>query len=214
MPTHHPRRNEHGNVVLLTQPSQPTSMQSWSNPDAIATVIPDGVLPAELNGIALTDWTDVPVTAEAWQGVSGQHGFDEPAFNQPAGKRAAAGVVIQEADGRIWLISPSNRYGGYSTTFPKGRVDDGMHLQATAIREAYEESGLQVAITGFLADSERSLTYTRYYLARRVGGSPAAMGWESQAVHLVPRANLHQFLTHANDQALLAAIRALKPGEC
>jgi ADP-ribose pyrophosphatase YjhB (NUDIX family) len=209
MPTHHPRLDEHGKIVLLTHPSQPTAVHAWSTANAIATVIPDGELPTELNGMALTDWIDFPATAEGWSDVSGQHAFDEPPFNKPPGKRAAAGVVIQETDGRIWLISPSNRYGGYATTFPKGRVEGGMNQQATAIREAYEESGLKVTITGFLADSERSQTYTRYYLAQRVGGSPAAMGWESQAVHLVPRANLHQFLTHANDKPLLAAILAM-----
>jgi ADP-ribose pyrophosphatase YjhB (NUDIX family) len=114
--------------------------------------------------------------------------------------------VIEEEDGRIWLVAPSNRFGGYDATFPKGRVDAGSSLQASAIREAFEESGLQVAITGFLADSLRSQTYTRYYRARRVGGTPAAMGWETQAVHLVPRAQLARVATHANDQHLIALL--------
>lgn len=213
MPTHHPRLNDDGEVVLLMHPSQPTSMQCWTNPDAIATVVPDGELPAELNGIAFEAWKDFPATSEAWNDVSGQHTFDEPPFKKPLGKKAAAGVVVQEADGRTWLISPSNRFGGYATTFPKGRVEGAVNHQATAIREAYEESGLKVKITGFLADSERTQTYTRYYLAQRVGGSPAAMAWESQAVHLVPRAYLRKFLVHANDKPLLAAILAIKASE-
>lgn len=62
-----------------------------------------------------------------------------------------------------------------------------------------------IAITAFLADSNRSLTYTRYCLGRRVGGTPAAMGWESQAVHLVPRDKLGQLLNHANDKPLIDA---------
>ena len=103
---------------------------------------------------------------------------------------AAAGAVIEEADGRLWLVAPTNGYAGYKTTFPKGRPESGASLQVTAIREAYEEAGLKVEITGFLADLPRSQTQTRYYTARRVGGTPAAMGWESQAVHLVPRSKL------------------------
>jgi hypothetical protein len=50
---------------------------------------------------------------------------------------------------------------------------------------------------------------TRYYLARRVGGSPADMSWESQAVHLVPKAELSKFLNHAADADLLNALAAV-----
>jgi hypothetical protein len=69
------------------------------------------------------------------------------------------------------------------------------------------------AITAFLADSVRSLTDTRYYLARRVGRTPASMGWESQAVHLVPRARLGELLHHSNDQSLISAPQKACDGE-
>jgi hypothetical protein len=48
--------------------------------------------------------------------------------------------------------------------------------RANAIKECFEESGLQVELTGFLCDSVRSTSVTRYYTARRLGGSPADMG--------------------------------------
>ena len=118
----------------------------------------------------------------------------------------AAGVVIEETDGRVWLVAPSNAFGGYQATFPKGRIDGHASRQASAIREAYEEAGLQVRITGFFADSNRSQSYTRYYRAQRTGGNPVLMGWESQAVHLVPKAALKDFLTHPNDLPLLALL--------
>ena len=50
-------------------------------------------------------------------------------------------VVILEDDGRVWVVHPSNGFGGYPATFPKGTLDPGMLLRAAAIREAYEESG-------------------------------------------------------------------------
>jgi hypothetical protein len=59
----------------------------------------------------------------------------------------------------------------------------------------------------------RSLTDTRYYLARRVGRTPASMGWESQAVHLVPRARLGELLHHSNDQSLISAPQKACDGE-
>ena len=64
-------------------------------------------------------------------------------------------------------------------------------------------------LTGFLCDSVRSTSVTRYYTARRVGGHPADMGWESQAVHLVPRNLLSVVVAHPNDQGVLQALAAL-----
>ena len=79
-------------------------------------------------------------------------------------------------------------------------------MRANALKEAFEESGLQVELIDFLADAKRSTTKTRYYLARRIGGNPADMGWESQAVHLVPRASLKMLLPYQNDVPVLEAI--------
>lgn len=132
----------------------------------------------------------------------------EPPFRCPPGYKPAAGVVIEEADGRVWLVSPSNAFAGYRCTFPKGTADPGASLQATAVREAWEESGLLVELTSWLIDSSRSQSYTRYYRARRIGGTPAAMGWETQAVLLVPKAQLIAQLNRPVDHPIAAAIAA------
>ena len=113
----------------------------------------------------------------------------EPAFAAPKGLTAAAGVVIQESDGRIWMVCPTNQFAGYAVTFPKGRTD-GKSLQAAALTEAFEESGLRVRLLRHLIDVRRTQTYTRYYLAERVGGTPSAMGWESQCVMLAPHSEI------------------------
>ena len=125
------------------------------------------------------------------------------------GKAPASGVVIFEADGRVWVVSPSNGFGGYVNTLPKGKLDSGITLRANALKEGYEECGLQVALTGFLCDSHRSTSVTRYYTAKRIGGHPARMCWETQAVHLVPRAALAKFISHKNDQVIVQALQAL-----
>jgi len=203
---HHPQPDEHGKPVLIARPSQPTAPETWGDPAQVATVTPLGALPPLLNGVPFAPWIDAPVTNTAWSGVAGQADIAEPAFDPAPSKSPAAGVVIVEDDGRVWAVSPSNRFGGYDATFPKGRVDPGASLQATAIREAFEESGLRVEILAHLIDSARTLTHTRYYLARRIGGNPALMGWESQAVHLIPQADLPALLRNPNDRAVIDAL--------
>lgn len=206
MTTFHPHPNDDGGAVHIRHPSTPTPLSHWEDAMHIATVVPGGALPAALNGIAFTPWHDAPASAHGWSRCAAYPDLAEPPFALPPGLAAAAGAVILEDDGRVWLVAPSNGFGGYAATFPKGRVDPGTSLPCACVREAFEESGLQVEIVGYLMDAKRTLTYTRYYVARRIGGSPAHMGWESQAVHLVPLAQLRQVAGHPNDAQVIAAL--------
>lgn len=205
----HPRLDDDGLPVALHFPTPATPVDHWLDPWQAATVIPHGALPAALNGIPFRVWAEAPQDDAGWAAAPRQDAaFDEPPFVPAPGKRVAAGVVVLEDDGRVWVVHPSNAFGGYSATFPKGTQDPGMPLRVTAIREAFEETGLRVALTGFLADLTRSRSRTRYYLGRRVGGCPSDMGWESQAVSLVPRALLQTVLVNPNDASLVAWLQA------
>jgi ADP-ribose pyrophosphatase YjhB (NUDIX family) len=208
----HPRTDDQGRQVELKSPSQPTTLSSWADTSQIATVMPDGPMPASLNGIALAAWADAPTTAAGWGELArlDAQEFAEPPMVNVPGKTAASGVVVLEDDGRVWVVSPSNGFGGYVNTFPKGTLEPGIGLRANALKEGFEESGLRVVLTGFLCDSVRSTSVTRYYTARRVGGHPADMGWETQAVHLVPRDQLASFVSHQNDQVILQSLQALQ----
>jgi hypothetical protein len=146
MPIYHPMPDERGRPVLLHKPSQSTALSSWGQADAIATVIPAGDCPAKLNGITMTAWLDVPTSVQAWDNVEGQCEFEEPPFDPPAGKMPAAGVVVEEPDGRFWLVAPSNAFGGYTATVPKGRIEGHLNRQASAIREATVTESLQDGI--------------------------------------------------------------------
>lgn len=198
----HPRLDDDGKPFKINEPNTPTAPETWQDGAAIALWTPDSETPAELHGVAFAPWTDHPQTETGWDYVDGQmDDLDEPAM-ELHGKDPAAGVIVEEPDGRVWVVRPSNGFAGYRATFPKGHADEGMSLQATAIKEAFEESGLQVAITGFIGDVERTQTVTRYYRARRVGGTPAAMGWETQGVALVPREQLHSYVNRPVDRTV------------
>lgn len=203
----HPFLDDKGEKVYINEPSKPTEEATWADPKAVATWTPGSPTPQELNGVPFAPWQDTPETPEEWDAVEGQDWYiPEPEFKGP--KAPAAGVIVEEDDGRVWVIHPTNRFGGYSATFPKGHVEEEINLQASAIKEAYEESGLKVEITGFFKDVERSTTTCRYYTARRVGGTPAQMGWESQAVSLVPRNQLYEILNSPRDWPSAAALGA------
>lgn len=201
----HPQPGADGAPFQINEPSQPTGEETWAAPDEIAQFVPGGTAPAELHGIPLVPWTDHPKTVAGWEFVPGQmYDLDEPEMD--AGRKApAAGVIVIEADGRVWMVKPSNGFAGYKTTFPKGHADDGLTLQQTAIKEAFEESGLQVEITGLIGDVERGQTMTRYYSAKRVGGTPTACGWETQAVVLAPQPQIHSLLNRAVDRVVAHA---------
>lgn len=209
---YHPMPDDNGKAVPVHKPSEASAAETWTDPHAIATWTPGSDAPAELNGIAVAPWEDAPDSLEGWENVPGMmHDLAEPDLEVPKGKKAAAGVIIEEPDGRVWIVRPTNGFGNYDATFPKGTAEMELSLQANAIKEAYEESGLQVEITGFLQDVTRTTSVARFYTARRVGGSPAAMGWESQAVQLVPRSKLYDVLNQSSDDSLAEAMGAGKP---
>jgi ADP-ribose pyrophosphatase YjhB (NUDIX family) len=207
----HPQRDQDGESVIITSPTNPSLSTTWD--DGHAIFAPDSPVPDSINGIAIESWVTHPRTDVEWQKLDSLHGtFDEPKL-VPSGKPLASGVVVVEHDGRIWMVSPTNRFGGYPTTFPKGKVDAGLGLQANAVKEVFEESGLMVRITGFLGDFKRTTSMTRLYLGQRVGGNPSDMGWESQAVRLVPRAEWDVSLQNPSDRPVLAALLERFPEE-
>ena len=207
---HHPRLDDYGNLVVLRKPSKPTLLHTWSEPHSHATVTPGSAMPEQINGIAVRPWADVPRDGAGWNAMVETCSFDEPAIQASGSKPPASGAVVVESDGRVWVVSPSNGYGGYVNTFPKGKLDAkaGLGLRSNALKEVFEESGLQAELIGFLCDAVRNTSVTRFYLARRLGGNPAAMDWESQAVHLVPQSALTAFVTHPNDQPVIKALKA------
>jgi ADP-ribose pyrophosphatase YjhB (NUDIX family) len=203
----HPRKNEAGAQVEILRPTRPSELTAWTESGAIATVIPGGAMPSSVCGISIESWTSAPRDDAGWEALAAAAVFDDPPFAAAAGKNPASGAVVVEADGRIWVVSPTNRFGGYVNTFPKGTMYPGQKLsmRANALKEVFEETGLHVELIAFLVDAERDTSTTRYYLARRLGGNPADMGWESQAVHLVPPDRLRKFVPHGNDRAVVAA---------
>lgn len=200
----HPRPNDQGKPVVIQKPSAATPLSAWSDPAAMAAVLPAGTTPPALHAVPFAAWK-APADDSGWDALAHSMPTYEPEFVCPTGLKPAAGAVVVEPDGRCWAVAPTNRFGGHAHTFPKGRTD-GRSLKAAALVEVFEEAGLAVELTAWLCDVNRSVTRTRFYLARRVNGTPASMGWESQCTILAPVSALRQLLTHPADQQVLDAL--------
>lgn len=201
--------DDKGNPVTVNYPTKPSSKDTWGNKDATATFVPGGDAPSTLNGVSMKSWSP---PKEGWHAVGGNNERLEALFpfDRPSdGKSTGAGVLIVEPDGRIWLTKPTNEFGGYKQTYPKGTVESGLTMQQNAIKEAYEETGLKIKITGVLGDYDRTTSRARMYIAEREGGTPKDMGWESQAVRLSSMKDAKTLLNMSHDKKILQDLEDL-----
>ena len=206
----HTYTDDHGNSVVVHHPTTETLPFTWFDPKATAIFTPGGVAPSNFLGVTMCPWLDHPMTPEGWAKVEGQNPTLADTFDLleiVPGKQPAVGVIIEEPDGRIWICSPTNGFGGYDNTFPKGSVESGIGLQATAIRVAFEKTGLKIAITGVHGDYERRTSFARMFLAKRIGGTVKNMGWQSQAMSLVPPDKLDSLFNAQIDRVIAGDYR-------
>ena len=89
--------------------------------------------------------------------------------------RPNVGVVLFHPDGRVWLGRRTNTPGPFNWQFPQGGVDEGEDLQAAAVRELQEETG--VRSVSLLGRTEDWLTYD---FPADHSGSKIAKGWKGQ----------------------------------
>ena len=75
---------------------------------------------------------------------------------------SAGGLVIDDR-GRIALVRQRNRRGRWRWTLPKGRIDRGETVEAAALREVYEESGLRARIVRPIVLHEGRFHFTQFF---------------------------------------------------
>src|SRR5579863_5486443 len=56
--------------------------------------------------------------------------------------RPNVGVVLARSDGKVWLGRRADAPGVHNWQFPQGGIDSGESLEAAALRELAEETGI------------------------------------------------------------------------
>lgn len=113
---------------------------------------------------------------------------------------SAATIVVNEA-GEVLLIKGPRR--GWE--MPGGQVEEGESLAQAAIRETFEESGIEVEIIkfcGVFQNVSRSICNT-LFLAKPIGGTPTTSA-ESLEVGFFPVEQALEMVTNSNFRERIA----------
>ena len=134
--------------------------------------------------------------------------------------RAAGGVVCRPAGDGGWevlLVGGAADHPDY-WGFPKGKQEQGEAIEATAVREVAEETGIRIELLALAGetnytftrpDGERQDKTVRYFLARAVGGDMADRDFEREFAAWLPTRQAADRLTFPEDRAILHDALAL-----
>ena len=135
----------------------------------------------------------------------------------------SAGGVIVDDEGRVVLTARRSFAGALQWGLPKGLVEPGESTEQGALREAREETGLEVVTVGPLptidywyldkgankGEGARVHKIVHYFLMRPTGGSPDAHDGETEEVAFLPPA---EALARATFKSERDVIKAALPG--
>jgi ADP-ribose pyrophosphatase YjhB (NUDIX family) len=119
-----------------------------------------------------------------------------------ARKWTSAGGLVIDGRGRIALVRQRNRRGRWRWTLPKGRIDRGETIEAAALREVYEESGLRARILRPIVLDEGRLHFT-YYFEMALERNDGSHDRETKEVRLVSFTEAAELLRSRRDLRVL-----------
>lgn len=129
-------------------------------------------------------------------------------------EETSAGGLVVDDQGRAAIISRRNKRGRVVWSLPKGHLEEGETLEAAAVREVGEETGIIGRVLAplgvidfyFTADSRRIHKTVHHYLLRAEGGELSADDVEVEDVAWVPLEELDDTLTYADERGLLPRV--------
>ena len=115
-----------------------------------------------------------------------------------------SGLLIGRSTPRIWSL-------------PKGHVEANETIEAAALREVKEETGIEATIIvklsdiryWFYANKMKHSKIVHFYLMRYVGGSPTPQEGEVDETMWAKLDELPEMLTHVNERRLIEIAQQL-----
>ncbi len=131
-------------------------------------------------------------------------------YEPPPKWESAGGVVLSEDRQRVYVRKPSNNYGPWA--FAKGQIDKGESAEQAAIREVYEEIGIEARMVpnGQLGRYEGGYSYTTYFvmIAERDTGRHDK---ETKEVRLVPPAEAMRLFAKGGNKRDIEVLKKALP---
>ena len=132
-------------------------------------------------------------------------------------EETSAGGLVLDSQHRAALIGRTNSHGNLTWSLPKGHLEEGESLEAAAVREVTEETGIAgrvVAPLGvidfyFTAEGQRIHKTVHHYLMLAEGGELNSDDVEVDEVAWVPLAELPDRLAYADERRLIAQVPQL-----
>jgi 8-oxo-dGTP pyrophosphatase MutT (NUDIX family) len=134
---------------------------------------------------------------------------------------SAGGVVVRRMRGRWWVavVRPRRDDAKVVWALPKGLIDGGERGPETALREAWEETGVRATLDRKLGDvryvytwdGERVFKVVSFFLLRaargRIGALPPGMDLEVAAARWVPLDEAPATLSYRGEREMAAKAR-------
>lgn len=144
-------------------------------------------------------------------------GGNRPRFVRVSETSAGGFVIAQDGSERVALIGRETRNGRIDWCVPKGHPEGIENLEQAAIREIFEETGLEVEIVEGLGQiqyefsaSGKLITKTvHHFLMRQIGGDLTIENdpqQEAVDVQWFAISDLNQVLAHENERRIARAL--------
>ena len=135
-------------------------------------------------------------------------------MTRPAVEETSAGGLVVDDRGRAALIARTDRRGRLLWSLPKGHLEAGETLEAAAVREVSEETGITGRVLAplgvidfyFTAADRRVHKTVHHYLLRAESGELSAGDVEVDDVDWVPLAEVPERLAYADERRLISRV--------
>ncbi len=132
-------------------------------------------------------------------------------------EETSAGGLVVDSQRRAAVIGRMNSQGTLMWSLPKGHLEQGESLEAAAVREVTEETGITGRVLAplgvidfyFTAEGRRVHKTVHHYLLIAEGGELNNDDAEVEEVAWVPLDELPQRLAYADERRLLARVPEL-----